>query len=510
MRALFFFALVAVHCGGASVTATATTTAPSSRPAAHATAAQVTPLPCPTGDVNACTAACDAGKMGACTTLGGMLHDAGDARASAILERACNGGDPRGCATLAYYDKTRRDALFTKAFATYKSDCTAGRAESCSLLAHMTEAGLGATADAAEAKRLEEKVSSLYRAACDAGEAASCHALAERMSVGLGVAVDKDAANALDERACAANVGEACLFLATNAAYTAPQKDLAKAATLSKKSCELGHAAGCSFLGELTAKGEGTARDPAAALALFVRACQGPGNLRIGASCNDAGVMLAEGDVPHDEARATTLFGEACRLGYMNGCFELGRSYARARGVAKDPRKAIELLAKVCDESTLLPVACSEAGYVYQSEPSVKDPAKALQLYKRACDAGSGAGCNNLGMAYVTSMGVAKDEVKAADFLMRSCELKFVTGCVNIAELALDHRGGPRAAMNDAAITRIFDGACNAGVMVGCNDLAYMFRSGRAGKKDAAKARELFDKACRGGFQVACENAKVR
>jgi len=449
--------------------------------------------------------------MTACTALGNMQRDAGDLKAAtAMFTRACDGGEPRGCATLAYFDKAHADALNAKAFATYKKECDAGRAESCSVLAHMTGEGLGTTADKAEAERLQQKVSSLHRAACDGGEAASCHELGQRMSVGLGVAQDKAAANALDERACTANVGEACLFLATNAAFTAPQKDLAKAAALSKKSCELGHAAGCNFLAELTAKGEGGARDPAAALALFVRACQGPGNVRIGSSCHDAALMLTEGDVPHDEARAATLLTDSCRLGYLNGCFELGRMYFRGRGVTKDARKAVELFMKVCDDSSILPVACSEAGYVYQNEAALKDAAKAVQLYKRACDGGSGAGCNNLGMAYVTANGVAKDEAKAADFLARSCELKFVTGCVNVAELALDHRGGPRAALDDTAITRTFTAACDAGVMVGCNDLAYMYRSGRAGKKDAQKARELFDKACRGGFQVACENAKVR
>lgn len=508
MRAVLFVTIFALHCGGGAVTST-TTTAPSSQTAHVAKAPQVTPLPCPTGDVPACTAACDGGKMAACTTLGDMLHDAGDPTSAAILERACNGGDPRGCATLAYLDATRRDALFTKAFTKYKADCAADRAESCSVLAHMTEEGLGTTADAAEAKRLQEKVSSIYRAACDGGEAAACYELGERMTVGLGVALDKDAAYALDERACTGNFGQACLSLATHAAFTAPQKDLAKAATLAKKACDLGNAGGCNFLGELTAKGEGTAKDAAAALALFVRACQGPGDLRIGASCHDAALLLTEGDVPHDEARAASLLGDSCRLGYMNGCLELGRMYHHGRGVAKDPRRAIELLMKVCENASILPVACSEAGYVYQYESSVKDLAKAMQLYKRACDAGSGAGCNNLGMAYVTAAGVAKDETKGAEFLARSCKLEFITGCVNIAELALDHRGGPRAAMDDAAITRVFAGACDAGVMVGCNDLAYMFRSGRAGKKDAQKARELFDKACRGGFQVACENAKV-
>jgi hypothetical protein len=95
-------------------------------------------------------------------------------------------------------------------------------------------------------------------------------------------------------------------------------KDLAKALSLFTRACEAKSRWACSMVGSFVASGRGgAAADPAGAVRWFQRACDD----RHGWSCNRLGEMARDGEgVPKDPKRALALFEKACQEKDEKGC----------------------------------------------------------------------------------------------------------------------------------------------------------------------------------------------
>jgi uncharacterized protein len=111
---------------------------------------------------------------------------------------------------------------------------------------------------------------------------------------------------------CDAGQGHECVLLGI--AYQGGktvEKDLARAADLFERACELKEGAGCWYLGSAIAQALGRAKDEKAALAAYEKGCA-LDNIN---ACYDVGVAHREGrGTAPDRARAKQAFGKACTL----------------------------------------------------------------------------------------------------------------------------------------------------------------------------------------------------
>ncbi len=309
------------------------------------------------------------------------------ARAAALYEKVCDGGDLTACYHLGFLyalgtgvvkDVARAAALFQQA-------CDGGQAKGCSSAGSLYQHGTGVMQDVA-------KGVALYRKACDGGDSAGCFNLGIVYENGTGVTPDAGKAVALYRKACNGGHAGACSNLGTEYADgIGVVKDAAKAVALYHEGCDGGDLVGCFNLGAHYADGTGVAKDAAKAAVFYQKACDG-GHLN---GCSNLGALYMQGGSVENAAKAAALFQKACDGGKASGCVNLGLAYLRGSGVVKDAAKAAALFQKSCDAGGMH--GCAKLGLLYTEGIGVaQDAAKAAALYQKACDGGEALGCEGV------------------------------------------------------------------------------------------------------------------
>lgn len=263
--------------------------------------------------------------------------------------------------------------------------------------------------------------------------ASACMQLLDALTDSDNGAVAKDATFRIDQEcegqrplanyACALRSRQ---LLRSPAGHSSDQR----AFRLAKKACDstdtLAMAVGCTTLGELTADGRGTPKDPAAAVTLFERAC----SLQNARSCNCLGEFAERGvGVAKDVKRAKELFSKACDWHNADACKNLGRLYrAGVGGVVRDYTKAAQLMDRACSANNA--EACYlEAEMVYTGEARASDHAESARLRRRACDLKAAAACVAVAVQYEAGDGVSKNAASATAYRSRACDLGLTTEC---------------------------------------------------------------------------------
>jgi TPR repeat protein len=191
------------------------------------------PFQCKAGDAAECTAQCDKGHLGSCTSIGVMLASG------------------RGAS---------RDAA--KAAPALKKACDGSEAAACTWLGRLTAEGAGVAKDAAAANALFDK-------GCVGGDAPGCTAEGKAL-----VATDAAKAATLLEKGCAGGDDAGCAAAAPLFAEGRGVKaDVAKAAGFYKRACDGTDAASCNALGQLHELGKDVRKDPIYATMLYRRGC---------------------------------------------------------------------------------------------------------------------------------------------------------------------------------------------------------------------------------------------
>ncbi|MDB4990920.1 MAG: Glycerol-3-phosphate transporter, ATP-binding protein UgpC [Myxococcaceae bacterium] len=207
--------------------------------------------------------ACDEGHAPACRGLGG-LHDKGlgverdEVRGRALYVQACDGGDAPACTLLAE-QMIGDESTSTRALALFAQACHRGDALACNeygeQLSHRPE---------------HNKQSALYfERACVGGVGSACRSVLVREH-------DRspERARELLDRGCHAGDAESCVQLGDlfHGALLGPRNS-SQAALRYGAACDLSNVSGCMKLAELTADGDGVARDLTRASELYTRAC---------------------------------------------------------------------------------------------------------------------------------------------------------------------------------------------------------------------------------------------
>ena len=113
---------------------------------------------------------------------------------------------------------------------------------------------------------------------------------------------------------------------------------------------------------------------------------------------------------------------KACDLGRLDACALAARAAQEGNGIAKDPRKALEIDAKACSKGA--GAACTELGVgLERGVGKAHDEAGSIEAYRRACELGDDGGCEALGARYWAGNGVRMDRAQAFELFISACEI---------------------------------------------------------------------------------------
>ena len=255
---------------------------------------------------------CTAGRGDACHELAVAAHPDEDViRRFTLEKRACELGSAAGCTAIGkMYAKgvnTRPDPTTAKDY--FVKACSGNDADGCFQLGWLYEAGNGIAADAA-------KAAELYGRACGHDADVGCALLGRLYADGRGVKRDVAHANELFARACDHDRMYGCHELGVS--YRDGRgfkRDDKRAAQLFERACGIDDADGCRDLGLAYRDGSGVEHDDGVALIAFKRAC----TQHVG--CFEAAEMFAAGrGARKDPAAARADYLDACDLGDKRAC----------------------------------------------------------------------------------------------------------------------------------------------------------------------------------------------
>src|SRR3569623_150519 len=294
-----------------------------------------------------------------------------------------------------------------------------------------------------------------------------------------------------DKHACQNGSAEACLavgrlyeartdgLLAFLLSYPKTAKDYYQ------RGCKVGNVTSCARFGHMKIPNsydslhddDGTRADGMAALST---ACNGG----ITDSCHELAEAL-------DPAQAAPVFEKLCKGGDKASCDKLVAAVA-----ATDPKAALEIAAKQCDEGN--DAECRDAGETLFAGTSVipADPARGVALLTKACDRGAAAACRELGDAYRDGK-LPSAPARAAALYAKGCDRVDADACFDEAKGLID--------IDPAKSLEQFTARCNKGDLRACDAIGDMWRVGTdATPRDRKHALSVYDLACRGGNAFDC------
>jgi uncharacterized protein len=323
-------------------------------PIAPATSATVESCAAPGDCARDPATVCDKSNAHACTTRAldvwaVVQDDAGIAPILALFDRACDLGDPYGC---AYAGRIVLD-------------------------------GVGVVPDEPRGRMLLER-------ACDDELVLACDALARHEREAAPVASEPQPVGARyeAEAACWRGAGTQCFSvgLGFSGGRDGFPRDDRRSARAYARGCELGDVTSCNNLANDYYYGDGVALDWAKAARFYFEACDGGDKV----GCANVGFLAEYGDgVALDMKRADDAYREACTLGSAYGCVHLDMLAEYRGGVPHAPEKAVARWRSACEASSASVAnmrACAYYGVMVEDGKGVaRDSARATQLMTRAC-----------------------------------------------------------------------------------------------------------------------------
>src|SRR5262249_37046388 len=128
-----------------------------------------------------------------------------------------------------------------------------------------------------------------------------------------------------------------------------------------------------------------------------IASCGSRGGAGDAAGCASLGAVYMQGGngVARNDRRAVQLLRKACDGGSAKGCSDLRAMYSSGRGVGRNYDKDdVERYQRACGTGTF--AACADLGRMYQYGRGVPtDRTRAIALYRQACGAGPLGGCRS-------------------------------------------------------------------------------------------------------------------
>jgi hypothetical protein len=181
----------------------------------------------------------------------------------------------------------------------------------------------------------------------------------------------------------------------------------------------------------------------------------------------------------------------ACNRGSAADCTTLGRVFLEGRLVARAPLQAGMLFGQACDLGWR--EGCASLREFVRVE--------GLEVFLQGCNNGVGALCFLLGSLYQYGLGVPKDLPQAVTLFRQSCDYAFPRGC---GRLGSNYFRGEGVAVDHPKARENFEQACRGGHAPSCYNIASMYRRGLGGRQEEALARQRLQQACDLGLPSAC------
>lgn len=253
-----------------------------------------------------------------------------------------------------------------------RTQCDKGSIESCYNLAHLLTGvadvckgkgesciALGGAAPGSPNEKDFVEASKLYARACEGGVAAACFYLGSFVSDGLyGNAKSDEKADAAFDKGCANGHAYSCMKLEER--VEARDKNAPRTVTLLQRACDLGYGPGCFAVVSKYLKGQGTAKNPAAARAVLTRTCTAGDAKR----CGELGLLSLDGtlgdEAKKDVTTALAALTRGCDLRRDESCRLAAMAYAGEWGVPKDPAKAKTFFERGCAGAAATSKACTQ------------------------------------------------------------------------------------------------------------------------------------------------------
>jgi TPR repeat protein len=198
--------------------------------------------------------------------------------------------------------------------------------------------------------------------------------------------------------------------------------------------------------------------------------------------------------------QALPLYEKACAAKDAESCERIAAMYTCGKGVALDPRRAVEYDARACELDDV--TACGNASMA-PSVADVPDPARYVKAAEKGCAGHDQLSCAGLALMYLQGWGVTKDEAKAATMLEELCAKQgYQMACANVAGLAYYGIGMPKDSKRAGEVA---ESACKAGMPAACNTLGAILVE-RNGPGDARRAESLWSDLCNNGAAASCDN----
>lgn len=256
--------------------------------------------------------------------------------------------------------------------ASCRTQCDKGSIESCYNLAHLLTGvadvckgkgesciAIGGAAPGSPNEKDFVEASKLYVRACDGGVAPACFYVGSFVGDGLyGNTKSDEKADAAFDKGCASGHAYSCMKLEER--IEARDKNAPRLIPLLQRACDLGYSPGCFAVVSRYLKGQGTAKNPAAARAVLSRTCTAGDAKR----CAELGLLSLEGNLG-DEAKkdvpaALAALARGCDLKRDEACRLTAMAYAGEWGVPKDPTKAKSFFARGCSGAAATSKPCTQ------------------------------------------------------------------------------------------------------------------------------------------------------
>lgn len=453
--------------------------------------AERTTFQCQADNPVECATQCTKGHAGSCFALGVLAlqkKTTKEGPAIALLEKACAGGDPRGCGLAGQLYANGRDVP--------KNTTTAQR---------------------------------FLSAGCNGGDLPSCN------NLGVTGRQDDPAVVAPYKKACAGGLAEGCVNLAYAYLRSKVPAERAKGADLLGRLCAEGDVSGCSGLSvvrlnlecergiaakceELGFSLKNSNPDLARVaysrmLALSQAACdRGEADecMRVAALSTESSRGIRDF---FDEKRrsdslrkAVVLQQSRCDRGEWRGCGEIAKLYALGWGVPIDRAKSDAFfkkqndgLEKQCDgmgeKESCLTLGMAYIDGAPSKNPLLKNASLGERFLRKACKANSMEACGAL--AADGELSVSARE--RAEFRVKSCDLGSDFWC---------HACGESAADAPTKI-RFFTIACDKENPSSCEALGDLFHEGATGvPRDEKRAFEFYVRACKLESETSCDHVR--
>jgi uncharacterized protein len=139
------------------------------------------------------------------------------------------------------------------------------------------------------------------------------------------------------------------------------------------------------------------------------------------------------------------------------------------------------------------------------NQPSSAERCRAGELAECVTlSGGDPKGCIERGLQYESGRGVPRDGALAARLYEAACERGVMQGCTNLGGLLTD--GAEGVPSNPPRAKSLLERACSAREAVGCANLGVLYERGVGVAADAARAAELYRSACDGESARGCVN----